>query len=132
MHRLALIIGVLMLATAAHAQPVWQTTTADNAATAEMPGKADYTPKPITSKDTPTYTMHQYIVEADDRSYVMQTAVYPSTVKADLPAGIKGAAKGLAGGKWESVRRIKHAGLTAMEAVGVKDGSAIRSYSVVK
>jgi len=138
MRRIVLVLAALALTTAAFAQTDWQITTADNVATVEMPGTAQYTAEPKTSSDSPTYTMHQYLVEAGDRAYVVQTAVYPSSTKITNPKlnlqnGIDNAAKGMQGGKWENVRWLKHQGLQAVEAVGIdKDGNAIRNYSLLK
>ena len=66
-------------------------------------------------------------------AYVVQTAVYPADVDvsnhARQPAGrLDNAAKNMEGGKWASVGWVTHQGLTAVDAVGVRDGLAVRSF----
>ena len=70
-------------------------------------------------------------------AYVVQTAVYPADVnvsnhRANLQGGLDNAAKNMEGGKWASVGWTTHQGLTAVDAVGVRESHAIRSYSVMK
>jgi hypothetical protein len=81
--------------------------------------------------------MHQYIAEVGDLAYVVQTAIYPADVdiskpRATLQVALDNAARNMDGGKWASVDWPAWQGLTAYDAIGVRQGSAIRSFSTMK
>jgi hypothetical protein len=109
----------------------------DRSFTAELPAAPAYTTTPMKTSAGSGYTMHQYLLEQGAMAYVVQTAVYPADVnvsnhRANLQGGLDNAAKNMEGGKWASVGWTTHQGLTAVDAVGVRDSHAIRSYSVMK
>jgi hypothetical protein len=116
----------------------WHTMTGpDRSFTAELPAAPAYTTTPMKTSAGSGYTMHQYLVEQGAVAYVVQTAVYPADVnvsnhRANLQGGLDNAAKNMEGGKWASVGWTTHQGLTAVDAVGVRDSHAIRSFSVMK
>jgi hypothetical protein len=77
------------------------------------------------------------VAEVGDLAYVAQTAVYPADVnvsnpRTNLQVGLDNAAKNMEGGKWASIDWSTRQGLTAVDATGVRQGLAIRSYSVMK
>jgi hypothetical protein len=109
----------------------------DRSFTAELPAEPKYSTTPMRTSAGSGYVMHQYLVEQGDVAYVIQTAVYPADVnvsnhRANLQGGLDNAAKNMEGGKWANVGWTTHQGLTAVDAVGVRDNHAIRSYSVMK
>jgi hypothetical protein len=109
----------------------------DRSFTAELPTAPAYTTTPMKTSAGSGYTMHQYLLEQGAVAYVVQTAVYPADVnvsnhRANLQGGLDNAARNMEGGKWASIGWTTHQGLTAVDAVGVRDSHAIRSYSVMK
>src|SRR5262245_28343262 len=116
----------------------WQTVTGpDRSFTAELPAEPTYTTTPMRTSAGSGYVMHQYLLEQGAVAYVIQTAFYPADVnvtnhRANLQGGLDNAAKNMEDGKWASVGWTTHQGLTAVDAVGVRDSHAIRSYSVMK
>lgn len=120
-------------------QDAWRAMTgsADRGFTAEMPAAPKYTAVPMKTKSGSAYTMHQYQLDQGAVAYVAQTAIYPQDVsivnpQANLKGGLDNSAKNMDGGKWANINWVKHQGLTAVDAVGVRGGHAIRSYSVMK
>jgi hypothetical protein len=104
---------------------------------AEMPAAPKYTSQEMRTAAGSPYTMHQYLLEQGNVAYVAQTAIYPADVnvsnhRTNLQGGLDNAAKNMEGGKWASVGWTTHQGLTAVDAVGVRDSHAIRSFSVMK
>ena len=116
----------------------WHTITGPNKSfTADVPASPKYTATQMKTAAGTSYTMHQYLLEQGDVAYVVQSAVYPTEVnvsnpRANLQGGLDNAAKNMEGGKWASVDWGTHQGLTAVTAVGVRSGHAIRSFSVLK
>jgi len=142
---LAVLFGAAFLVwaggTGAQALEDWHTLTGpDRSFTAELPSAPKYTATPMKTGTGAAYTMHQYMVEAGDIAYVVQTATYPSDVdiskpRENLQGGLTNAAKNMDGGKWASVdweTKKGKKGLTAYDAVGMRKGLAVRSYSAMK
>jgi hypothetical protein len=104
---------------------------------ADMPAEPTYTSVPMKTAAGSVYAMHQYLLEQGDTAFVVQTAVYPedinvATPRVNLQGGLDNAAKNMEGGKWVSVDWLTHQGSVASDAVGVRSGNAIRSFSVIK
>lgn len=116
----------------------WHTVTGpDNTFTAELPAPPKYTSSRVATGTGSLYTVHQYLLEQGDVAYIVQTAVYPDDInvtnpRLNLQGGLDNLAKGMEGAKWGSVDWLTHQGLTASDAVGAKNGHAIRSFSVMK
>ena len=116
----------------------WHTMTGpDSTFTADLPAAPKYTTTPMKTSAGSGYTMHQYLLELGSVAYVVQTAVYPADVnvsnhKANLQGGLDNAAKNMEGGKWASIDWSTRQGLTAVDATGVRQGFAIRSFSTMK
>lgn len=121
----------------ASAQVEWQAfVSEDKAVTAEMPGAAKYTASQLISGQGYPYTMHTYVFEQNAATFQVQTAVYPKDVtlipQTNIQAGLDHAAKAMEGGKWASVSWVRHQGLVAADAIGVRGGSAVRVLSLLK
>ncbi|MBI5623624.1 MAG: hypothetical protein HY924_07600 [Elusimicrobia bacterium] len=124
---------------AALAQAAWQRVTGpDSTCTFELPGapRASQATTPANGARA-AYTTYTYLAEDNDRAYVVQTAVFPSGVdisdpKANLQAGLNNSAKGMDGGKWISVTWKTHQGLVAVDAVGMRNGHELRTFSVMR
>ena len=116
----------------------WHTMTGpDSSFTADLPAAPNYTTTPMKTSAGAGYTMHQYLLEQGPVAYVVQTAIYPADVnvsnhKANLQGGLDNAAKNMEGGKWISIDWLTHQGSVASDAVGSREGNAIRSFSVMK
>jgi len=141
----AALVLVALLAThaalgqGAPAQPAsWHTMTGpERSFTAELPVAPKYTAVQMKTGGGGKYTMHQYLLEQGAVAYVVQSAIYPTDVntsnpRTNLQAGLDNAAKGMEGGKWQSVDWGTHQALPAVDALGSKGGHAIRSFSVLK
>jgi hypothetical protein len=127
------------LAPTPSAQPTgWHTVTGpDNTFTAELPAPPKYTSSRVATGTGSLYTVHQYLLEQGDVAYIVQTAVYPDDInvtnpRLNLQGGLDNLAKDMEGAKWGSVDWLTHQGLTASDAIGAKNGHAIRSFSVMK
>lgn len=108
----------------------------EDAFTVKMPGAAKHTRETMKSAKGTAYAMDQYLLEKGPAAYIVQTAVYPEEVdvsdpKVTLNNGLKNAAKNMRDGKWDEERELKHLGLDAAHAIGVRKGNAIASYSVL-
>jgi hypothetical protein len=116
----------------------WHTMTGpDRSFTADLPAEPKYTTTPMKTSGGSGYVMHQYLLELGAVAYVVQTAVYPADVnvsnhKVNLQGGLDNAAKNMEGGKWTSIDWLTHQGSVASDAVGSREGNAIRSFSVMK
>jgi hypothetical protein len=138
--RLAAVLALLALLSAAvaPAQEAWHIMTGpEQSFTADLPAAPKYTAQQMKTGTGSLYTMHQYVLERGEVAFVVQTATYPSDINVanprnNLQGGLDNAAKNMEGGKWASVDWVAHQGLTAVDAVGVRGGHAIRSYSVMK
>jgi hypothetical protein len=109
----------------------------DNSFTAELPAAPKYTSSRVATGTGSLYTVHQYLLEQGDVAYIVQTAVYPEDInvanpRLNLQGGLDNLAKGMEGSKWVSVDWVVHQGLTASDAIGAKNGHAIRSFAVMK
>ena len=144
---LAVLFALLLVLTSADRVPAqlptpgqgdWQTMTGPNRSfTAELPSAPKYTATQMKTGSGASYTMHQYIAEVGDLAYVVQTAIYPSDIdiskpRTNLQTALDNAARNMDGGKWESVDWPVWQGLTAYDAVGVRKGFAVRSFSTMK
>lgn len=116
----------------------WFTVTGpEGAFTAELPAAPKYTSSRVTTASGSIYTVHQYLVERGEMAFIVQTAVYPDDInvanpRVNLQGGLDSLAKSMEGEKWASIDWVKHQGLTASDAVGLRNGHAIRSFSVMK
>jgi hypothetical protein len=105
--------------------------------TAEMPAAPAHSAIELHTAAGSPYTMHQYTLEQDKVAYVVQTVTYPEDVRVSSPrvnlqGGLDNVARSMEGGKWASIGWLTHQGSTAVDAVGERDGHAIRSFSVMK
>ena len=125
-------------ASAAAPAASWHTLTGpDRSFTADMPAAPNYTTREMRSAAGSSYTMHQYLLEQPDVSWVAQTAIYPSDInvsnqRTNLQGGLDNAGKNMESGKWASIGWVTLQGLTAVDAVGERGNHAIRSFSVMK
>jgi hypothetical protein len=137
---LAAALGAVLFALAgtALAQEPWHTMTGpDRTFTAELPAAPKYTPTQVATPAGVAYTMHQYQLEQAETAFIVQSVLYPKDVNISNPqmvlqSSLERTAKSMDGGKWTSIDWIKQAGGTAVEAVGLRGGSELRSYSVLK
>jgi hypothetical protein len=122
---------------AASTEPAaWNSVTGQGFA-AEMPAAPKYSTTEIRTGTGSLYTVHQYLLEQGDVAYIVQAATYPDDInvsnpRINLQGGLDNLAKGMEGAKWASVDWVTHQELTAADAVGVRSGHAIRSFSVMK
>jgi hypothetical protein len=136
--RLPLAVGLMLAVTSTLAQEAWHPMTGpDKSFTAELPAAPKYTATRLKTASGSNYTQHQYLVEDENRAFVVQSTVYPNDVdvtkpQATLQNGLDGAAKRMDGGKWTTVDWLKHQELTAADAIAAREGQEIRSYSVIK
>jgi hypothetical protein len=135
---LALLLAVVALAARAQGQGEWHKMTGpDRSFTAELPSAPKYTATKLKTASGTAYTMHQYMTEAGDIAYVVQTAIYPadtdsSNPRANLQGGLDNAARNMDGGRWTSVDWPERPGVVAYDAVGARKGLAVRSFSAMK
>jgi hypothetical protein len=134
---LALLLAVLAQVKSANAEDEWQTLAgAEQSFTVELPAAPEYTASELRTGAGAPYRMHQYIVEQRDLAYVVQMATYPAEVdlanpRANLQGGLDNAAKSMDGGRWTRIDWLMHQGHMAVSAVGVRRGSAVRSFAVL-
>jgi len=120
------------------ADDAWHTMSgSEKSFTVELPAAPDYTTQELRTGAGAPYTMHQYVVYRGDLAYVVWSATYPAEVnvatpRANLQGGLDSAAKRMEGGRWASIDWVTHQGHVAVDAVGVRDGRAIRSFLVLK
>jgi hypothetical protein len=126
-------------APAAPAQPgAWHTVTGpEKSFTAELPAAPKYSATEMKTGTGSLYTVHQYLIEQGDVAYIVQAATYPEDInvsnpRTNLQGGLDNLAKSMEGAKWASVDWVSLQGLTATDAVGARNGHAIRSFSVMK
>jgi hypothetical protein len=105
--------------------------------TIEMPGPPKYEPMPLKSDGGTEFTMHQYMVETTNSSYVAEIATYPNDVDVSNPrntlqSGADSAAEIIEGRKWDSISWVQHLGLNAFDALGHRKGFEVRLYSIMK
>jgi hypothetical protein len=116
----------------------WHTVTGpEKTFTADLPAAPKYTTTQMKTGTGSLFTVHQYLLEEGDVAYILQTAVYPEDInvsnpRVNLQGGLDNLAKGMEGAKWASVDWVTHQGLAAIDAVGLRSGHAIRSFSVMK
>jgi hypothetical protein len=117
----------------------WHTfTTATKNATAEMPAEPKYSTAELKTTDGSPYTMHQYVLEINDKAYVLQTVSYPESVDVSVPknnlqGGLDNSVKQMKNGLWDSIEWMTQQDQPAVEAIGVHTGGlAIRSYTTMK
>ncbi len=137
---LSALLGAALfaLAGAASAQEAWHTVTGpEKSFTADLPAEPKYTTAQSSTPAGVAYTMHQYQLEQGASAYVVQFVIYPKDVNvADqqrvLQSSLDRTAKDMDGGKWGSANFVKLQGATGVDAIGLREGSEIRSYSVLK
>jgi hypothetical protein len=135
--RLGLWIAATGFCAAAAAQTAWHTLAGpERKFFVELPAAPQYLQEPMKAGTGESYAMHQYLLERADTAYVVQTATYPPSVdvsspRGNLQAGLDNAAKGMDGGAFSEIKWLTHQGLTAVEALGMRNAFAIRSYSVL-
>jgi hypothetical protein len=134
----AVAAHVLTHGALAQGQTDWHTMTGPSRSfTADIPAAPKYTATQMKTGTGAAYTMHQYITEVGEIAYVVQTVIYPADVDVTKPQtylqrALDSAAKNLDGGKWASVDWTKWQGLSAADAIGVREGYAVRSFSTMK
>jgi hypothetical protein len=137
---LALALLALFHLSAVAQETAWHTMSGpENTFTAELPTEPKYTTTQLRAPGTGTaYTMHQYLLDDDQRAFIVQSIVYPKDVnlsdpQATLQNALNNTAKRMEGGKWTTIDWVKHeGGLTAVDVVGARDGQEVRSYLVIK
>jgi hypothetical protein len=112
-------------------------TGADGTFSAELPSVPKYSTQRVATGTGSLYVVHQYLLEQGDTAFIVQTAVYPDDInvsnpRVNLQGGLDNLAKGMEGAKWASIDWVTHQGLTASDAVGARNGHAVRSFSVMK
>jgi hypothetical protein len=105
--------------------------------TIEMPGAPKYEQMKLKSDGGTEFTLHQYVVETANSSYVAEIATYPNDVDVSNPlntlqGGADNAAHVIEGGKWDSISWVQHQGLNAFDAFGHRKGLEVRLYSIMK
>lgn len=116
----------------------WHTVAAaDGSFSAELPSEPQYSTQRVATGTGSLYVIHQYLLEQGDAAFIVQTAVYPDDInvsnpRVNLQGGLDNLAKGMEGAKWASVDWVSLQGLTAADAVGARNGHAVRSFSVMK
>ena len=119
----AVIVAALLCSGVALAQPLWTTVLVQPGRfSVELPAKYRY---------EQSAGVHRYVVEINQRAFVAQGGTYPWNVdisdpRARLETDLVAAARDLNDGKWTEV---KWSDLPAVEAIGRKDGTVVRSYS---
>ena len=110
----------------------------DNAFTVEMPGVSDHR---IIDDATPrgtAFKLHSYTLETMDRSYLVQTAVYPSDAgaaqpRAVLQAALDARAASLMSRRWDRVEWHESEHRVSVESRGVlTSGKGLRQLVVLK
>ena len=130
--------ALFALAGAASAQEAWHTMAGpEKSFTADLPAEPKYTTAQSSTPAGVAYTMHQYQLDRGASAYVVQFVIYPKDVNVSdhqrvLQSALDRTAKDMDGGKWGSANIVKLQGATAVDAVGLREGSEIRSYSVLK
>jgi hypothetical protein len=130
-------LAVLGLAGPCVAQTQWQSVSnPERSFFAEMPGAPRHAAQNAKTGSGDSYKMDQYLVEAGEQAFVVQTAVYPASVdtsnpRGNLQAGLDNAMKNMDGKAWTSVKWTTIQGLVAVEAVGARGGHAIRMLSLM-
>ena len=133
----ALAVAVLV-GSRLRAEDAWHTmTSSEKSFTVELPAAPDYTAAELRTGAGVPYTMHQYVVNRGDLTYLVWSATYPAEVNVAMPrdnleGGLDNTAKGMEGGRWASVDWVTHQGHVAVDAVGMRRGKAIRSFLVLK
>ena len=102
----------------------------------EMPGAPNYKQVKLKSDGGTEFTLHQYVVESANGSYVAEIATYPNDVDVSNPrntlqGGADNAAHVIEGGKWDSISWLQHQGLDAFDALGHRKGLEVRLYSIM-
>jgi hypothetical protein len=116
----------------------WHTVAAaDGSFSAELPSAPQYSTQRVATGTGSLYVIHQYLLEHGDAAFIVQTAVYPDDInvsnpRVNLQGGLDNLAKGMEGAKWVSIDWVSLQGLTAADAVGARNGHAVRSFSVMK
>jgi hypothetical protein len=135
--RAVLLAGAFAAADGAGAQGEWHTLTgSETSFTVELPAAPEHTASELRTGAGAPYIMHQYVLAEGDLAYLVETAIYPEEVnlaspRANLQGGLDSAAKGMEGGRWASVDWLTHQGYPAVNALGVRNGSAVRSFGVL-
>lgn len=136
----ALVLASLVgfgLAGPSVAQAQWQTmSNAGRNFLADMPGVPRHAVQKAKTSSGEGYTMDQYLVEAGEQAFVVQTAVFPASVdtsnpRSNLQGGLDNAMRNMDGKAWTSVDWTTVQAVLAVEAVGARGGHAIRMLSLM-
>ena len=121
----------------AAAQGQWQTmSNAERTFFADMPGVPARSSGPAKTGSGELYTTETYVLEAGERAFVAQTAIFPASIntsnpRVNLQGGLDNAMKNMDGKAWASVRWTTIQGLLAVEATGARGGHAVRMLSLM-
>jgi hypothetical protein len=104
--------------------------------TIEMPGAPKYKQMKLKSDGGTEFTLHQYVVDTANSSYVAEIATYPHDVDVSNPCntlqgGLDNAAQVIEGGKWDSISWVQLQGLKAFDALGHRNGLEVRLYGIM-
>lgn len=103
---------------------------------ADMPAAPKYSSVQMKTAAGSVYTMHQYLLEQGNVAFWCRRRPIPTMSTCPTPEptcrGLDNAAKNMEGGKWISIDWLTHQGSVASDAVGSREGNAIRSFSVMK
>jgi len=105
--------------------------------TIELPGPPKYEEIQAKSDGGTEFSIHHYLVETTNGSYVAEIASYPNDIDVSNPrntlqGGADSAAYVIEGGKWDSISWVRHQGLDAFDAFGHRKGFEVRLYSIMK
>jgi hypothetical protein len=120
------------------AQAQWQTVSnAERSFFAEMPAAPKHSSNKAKTGSGDDYVTDTYLVETGEEAFVVQTAVFPASVdtsdpRGNLQAGLDNAMKGMDGKTWKSVNWTSVQGLLAVDVVGMRNGHAIRTLSLME
>ncbi len=135
MHRVPLVLGALVLASAAIAEQRWPTVTIDHVAQVAMPNQPRHEVEPATFSDggNSDHNQHIYTVDEPNSRYVVNTGVYPANARTvDAWTTLQRYVDGPVHDsqiKWQTVRRTTHYDAPAVEAIGNRrDGKVFRIF----
>jgi hypothetical protein len=139
----ALLLALaLALAVPSAAGPSWHILTqapngSERGFSVELPAPPQHAAKQLTSGAGVPYTLERYLLEQDEAAFVVETVTYPPEVtlaapRTHLQEGLDNAGKNMSGGKWARVDWVTREGVAAVDALGVRGGKEVRTFSVLK